>query len=473
VISVVNHSCINGFTIRNGKAGGINCYFSSLIIANNTITNNITSGGGGGIYCHYSSPKIVNNIVDGNITTGNGGGIYCYYSSPTILNNIISGNRTFTNGYGGGGIYCSYSAVNIINNIIAGNIASGSGGGILCDYQSSPVITNNTICGNSVSAGNNGGGIFFYYSLPTISNNIISFNSSGIHQQSSSSTPTLYNNNVYENTAYDYSGLSAGEGDISVDPLFVNRAAGDYHLLPTSPCINKGWNSASGIPETDMDGQPRLNGVIDIGADEYWMPPSEAIGAARSSGDDLPQDIFGANVSAAFDDFFYIEADDRSSGIRVNKAGHALSEGMRARVIGILTTNEDGERCIEATDASRCTSPFDKGSVISLGMSNKMIGGGDWQYNSITGAGQRGVLGGIGLNNIGLLIRTFGKVVDRDTSLIPTWYKISDGSPTGSIKVVVPAGSSVPALDSYVTVMESVPVIKMVCYTILRYFKSK
>ncbi len=58
----------------------------------------------------------------------------------------------------------------------------------------------------------------------------------------------------------------AGAGNISVDP----RLDGRFHLRPDSPCINTG--SSAGVPAgltTDMDGETRTYGVVDMGADEY------------------------------------------------------------------------------------------------------------------------------------------------------------------------------------------------------------
>jgi len=286
--------------------GGIYCSNSSPMIANNTITGNI-AGCGGGIYCAGGSPTISNNTITGNSAYDYGGGIYCYWSSPTITNNMIGGNSgraiycycsapTITNntigGNTGGGISCDSSAPTITNNTITGNSAY-EGGGICCEYSSSPTITNNTITGNGASSydaygggiycgsassptitnntitGNTGGGIYCSGSgSPALTNNIVAFNSSGIYK-SGTGTPTLQYNDVYGNASYDYSGISPGTGDISLDPLLAGRAYGNVHIQPSSRCINAGWNGAPGLPATDMDGQPRIqNGTVDIGADE-------------------------------------------------------------------------------------------------------------------------------------------------------------------------------------------------------------
>jgi hypothetical protein len=85
----------------------------------------------------------------------------------------------------------------------------------------------------------------------------------------------LRNNNVYDNTAYDYSGLNPGTGDFSADPKFVDKVNGNLHIQPNSPCIDAGYNDVVQPGWVDMDGQPRIQGDhVDIGADE-------AIGCAR------------------------------------------------------------------------------------------------------------------------------------------------------------------------------------------------
>ena len=61
-------------------------------------------------------------------------------------------------------------------------------------------------------------------------------------------------------------------------------------------------------------------------------------------------------------------------------------------------------------------------------VSANALGGANWCYNSGTGAGQQGVAGGVGLNNIGLLIRTYGKVTYVDSSTDHKWFYIDYGT---------------------------------------------
>lgn len=258
---------IDGFTIQNGRGSGVICSGSSPKITNNTIKGNVATGYGytfgAGIYCTNSSAIISSNMISGNVA-GSGGGIFCSNSPATISNNTISDNAALS----GGGIHCDGSSPAISNNTIAWNTANGGpGGGIYCSGNAASSVTNNTIAGNL--SGQDGGGIYFYGATGQIFNNIVTFNSSGIYILSASTT--LRNNDVYNPYGYNYSGISAGAGDISADPVFVDAKHGDLHIQPGSPCINAGWNAAAGIGSLDIDGQARVQpagGTVDIGSDE-------------------------------------------------------------------------------------------------------------------------------------------------------------------------------------------------------------
>jgi hypothetical protein len=72
----------------------------------------------------------------------------------------------------------------------------------------------------------------------------------------------------------DVEGGHPGVGNFDLDPLFVDPAAGDYHLGPGSPCIDAGNPAFVPQPgELDIDGERRVQGGrVDVGADE--VPPN-------------------------------------------------------------------------------------------------------------------------------------------------------------------------------------------------------
>jgi parallel beta-helix repeat protein len=174
--TITNSTLFKGFTVTGANYGGM--------------------PGGGGIFCNTgASPEICNNRVEVNstgIATWNG-------SNPYIHNNVIIDN-TYT------GISVS-SDPDVINNTIANNNNGiyDSGG-----YQ--PVIMNNIVTGNS----NIGMGCV------------------------NSSVPTDFSYNDVWGNGQNYYNCSPGPGDISADPLYVDEPNGDFHLQPTSPCIDSG-----------------------------------------------------------------------------------------------------------------------------------------------------------------------------------------------------------------------------------------
>ena len=178
--------------------------------------------------------------------------------------------------------------------------------------------------------------------------------------------------------------------------------------------------------------------------------------------------ITGPVVTATFDGFFYVEAPDRTMGIRViwpvkPTVGHILE------VRGSLETNADFERCLRATYV------FDNGpgSCDPVGMAGRSLGCGNYSYNASTGAGQRGTKAWTwvqpviteppvhifvdvsGLNNIGLLVRTWGRVTDRNNTLffLDDMSNFDDGNPdVPGVKVLMPAGATSPQKGDFVVV---------------------
>lgn len=214
-----------------------------------------------------------------------------------------------------------------------------------------------------------------------------------------------------------------GQSDIIPSFTYVSPAEIDCTLDLTNAPVGR-WNVAI----TDA------YGVCDMLANGYTtvMTVSSVKHAANaaSAGADC---IVTCLVSTSY---FYAESDDRSCGILVGKSGHGLSVGQRVSITGTARVFTNGEKYINAT----ALTPSGAGTIKPIVLSNKAIGGGDWFYDSVSGAGQKGLMeyrlvnaGGSstlqlfecpGMNNVGLLITTFGKV----TYSASGYFYIDDGS---------------------------------------------
>ena len=151
--------------------------------------------------------------------------------------------------------------------------------------------------------------------------------------------------------------------------------------------------------------------------------------------------------ASGFGDFFYIEEETRASGIRVSTPGGpiaSLARGNRVNVIGTLGTTPAGERELTGPIVVIVSS---RDPLLPLGMTNRGVGGGDLG-DPAAGLGQYGVADGTGLNNIGLLIKSWGRVIETGKDYIV----MDDGSST-PVRVSTAGMSKLPGVDDYITVV--------------------
>ena len=157
-------------------------------------------------------------------------------------------------------------------------------------------------------------------------------------------------------------------------------------------------------------------------------------------------DLTGKIITRDWTDHFYIEENDRSCGIRVEKTNHGRHRDQRIDVVGALSTNADQERYIAATTVTLNGS----GTLKPIGIGNKSLGGGDYAYlPGPPASGQRGITDAYGVNNIGLLVTIWGKVTALDATSPPQWFRVDDGSMIEPKIAYPPYGIS---LDDYVMV---------------------
>jgi Periplasmic copper-binding protein (NosD) len=272
--------------------GAVSAAFSTATIRDNVISDNsqVCSGGVGGAGVSIrgdGSVQVLHNVISGNIHSAAAGGVGLFAAGrPTIEGNVIKNNV----GWQGGGMSLFNDSDALIeNNIIVGNQAA-QGGGIYWTVPSGargPYVINNTIANNPA---NDGLAIYGsgFDSQASLLDNVLAGDGTGSVVSCGNyegTAPSIRFNDVRNSgTGARYSGtcsdLTGSNGNVSVDPRFLDAASGDYHLQPGSPVVDRGTNE--GAPTVDIDGDARPfdgNGdglaVTDIGADEVTTVASD------------------------------------------------------------------------------------------------------------------------------------------------------------------------------------------------------
>jgi uncharacterized lipoprotein YddW (UPF0748 family) len=223
--------------------------------------------------------------------------------------------------------------------------------------------------------------------------------------------------------------LCEGSNDIIFQYLEVQPADMDYGAGRSATI---GLENASGTVARvySVNGSTLLTNNLAV---RFTMDPGD-ISELKKLPTNASICIHRAIISCACSSLFYIESDDRSCGIMVNKPAHGFPAGIRVDVEGTLSTGGTGEKYIK----NPTIMPNGKGSVKPLTATNRALGGQDYYYDAITGAGQTGVKNPYGLNNIGLLVRVTGRVTFTGDTFFYTddGSKLNDGSGYTGVRVV-------------------------------------
>ena len=297
-------SVINEFVvIRNNVADantvwGIFSGFSSdLLIENNQASRSAQQHG---IYVSNSADRPVirgNSVfenfaggiqINADVMAGGGDGV--------ISNAVVEKNVIRANGAGGGasinldGVQDSDIRNNVIDSARASGIALFRENGAT-GSMNNRIVNNTIVVDNSPNVANGRWGVTISGGSTgnTLRNNVIFSTHSfrgAIELADDSRAGFVSDYNAVEdrfsvdggNSATGLSGWQTATGQdlhsvrladvAALNGLFVDRAAGNYHLAPTSAAIDRG--TATGAPSTDYEGQPRPSGAgHDIGADEF------------------------------------------------------------------------------------------------------------------------------------------------------------------------------------------------------------
>jgi hypothetical protein len=124
-------------------------------------------------------------------------------------------------------------------------------------------------------------GLWIYETTNTteVHNNIIvgsnQANSVGVYKHLTTTVNSSHNDYWQWNTNFNIGAPSAS--DLTVDPQLKDPGNQDFKLQSTSPCIDAGDNTATGVPNDDIDGRIRphdgdgdTSDIVDMGAYEFY-----------------------------------------------------------------------------------------------------------------------------------------------------------------------------------------------------------
>lgn len=293
---LVGNASLSGFTLTNGTA-----FVSSVY-------------DGGGAYCQTTNAFISNCVICSNVAA-NGGGVYLGTLTDCVLsNNLASYTNYFDYGAGGGAYGSILNHCTLVGNTAMGNYNSTFGGGAFGGILNDCILVSNLV-NYPGDEGNGGAGC-----SNVMNNCLIIYNMAGFDGEPVAAGSTLINctvcyngaetnsdestlltgcalrncilyDNIFPGGYVEYTSVTNFQycciepetfppsnfkygNNITNSPLFVNPAAGDFHLQSNSPCINSGDNAFVTVTN-DLDGNPRIvGGTVNIGAYEYQTPAS-------------------------------------------------------------------------------------------------------------------------------------------------------------------------------------------------------
>lgn len=241
------------------------------LIANNRVHDCLSPyATSGGIY--IDGAKAV--IIERNTTYHNGYGIEVgcenigkSADSIVVRNNFIYDNEVAGIAIGGYD-YPSGSGkvtnVLVESNTLFKNDYTNSGAGeLLVSYVEAAKVYNNIMYAGAQN-------IVFYIEANIMQidlDNNLYFASLGLNNME-----FYFNGNSMEGLAQYQTTMNQDPHSIYAIPAFVSTTLPNpnLHLSSSSVCINNGTSHSNAAQQLDIDGEPRLNGVIDMGADEYY-----------------------------------------------------------------------------------------------------------------------------------------------------------------------------------------------------------
>jgi len=302
IASELGASSVSGCTFTDNMAemngGAILAQDGVVDIVDSVFVNNLASDPesepldsfGGAVRLHDTQATVSGCTFQENQAWA-GAGLSSFRESLTLSDSLFLGNETF--GANGGGLEIDRSDSQITSCVFAGNTTTSSGGGIwinLVDSSAAASIVNCTFFGNQAGAG---GAVYNWDSEIEVTNSVMWGNAPDQIGD--------YDGALTDTTFSDVQGGYEGNGNLDVDPQFVDAANNDFRLQAGSSAIDAADGEAA--PELDLEGNPRVddpdaantgNGPpwADIGAFERQDPsePDFTVDCPENSGVPCPCD---------------------------------------------------------------------------------------------------------------------------------------------------------------------------------------
>ena len=263
-----NNGCTDMVEINQG--GVFYLESGQLVVRGGSVSQGAGAHRGGAFASSGGHLSLDRVLVESNLATAGGGAIFAEGGSVELNNTTLLDNQAGSGN--GGGVETIGADLVFRNTRISGNTASNIGGAV-CGFSVSGVVENCQIEGNS---GSSIGGLFLMGGGPLqVRNNMVFGNNSGGLLASGTELMQDFNN-IWNNTGGDNLSMSPGTHDLSMDPLFVDGAAGDFGLACYSPCIDGGEADPGCV---DPDGSRADIGLLG-GPNADFVSPAAVTGLA-------------------------------------------------------------------------------------------------------------------------------------------------------------------------------------------------
>ena len=309
-ITISGDLTLEGFTITGGfvddRGGALRLEVdAAATLVDCELSDNEATSFGGAIYANTDADvDLIDCVVANNMSGNRGGAIYSNGANLTIADCELLDNMA---SHCGGAIYQNDGVTTMTDSLVQGNVTSDSGGGMyltddgVLDVRRCEFLANDTLYGgalygqigtivfrDSVIASNTAGvtaGAFYFGSTDVDVDHVTIVENTGdaAIAMDTGANGQITNSIVRNAAAPEFGGPgeltirysnigggAPGEGNIDVNPIYVNFASGDYRLTEASAGVDAGDTReiADSYP-VDLALNPRAvdtPGVADTGA---------------------------------------------------------------------------------------------------------------------------------------------------------------------------------------------------------------